>query len=353
VRDYYGTYKGVSVDNTRYSNGQTLSSITLSEHYAKKSERIDIANRPRQTQISAENTIRNDIITEYMKVSLSDLSASSSLNESGIERYARTFNDLIAHTNPVEFAIWEDSVYVEATSQGVGKTMSFKLEFPNNISAGQQIALLDTIYGNKEVVYATDGIIENATIKFYDTFESAIDSDSARATVAQKLPEISEGILSDDVTLGNEYIDLDERRILKDSGEVYALSYQLIHYTDDEELFIGNKLAQENALVVKDVEDLYLYTTLDVFTKGQIIDVNGIFVASKQEVVTGTPTSTQVKLVSTKLGFGSGARYSHQFTTNFNTGRSWALCNEAGEVYIICNKINEDTFYTGAQYEKD
>jgi hypothetical protein len=352
VRDYYGTYKGVSVDNTRYSNGKTLSTISLSEHYAKKSARIDIANRPRQTEISAENTIRNDIINEYMKVSLLDFTADSSLNEVGVERYARTFSDTISYTTPVEFAIWEDSIYVETTSQGIGKTMSFKFEFPNNISAGKQTILLDTIYGNNEVQYATDGVIDNATIKFYDTFESYVVTESAKAQVGQLLPEINEGTSIGDVTLGNELIDLGERRILKDSGEVYALSYQLTHYTNDEELFIGNKLAQNNALVVKDMEDLYLYRLFEPIQVGQNIDISNASL-QKQKVVSGIPTASQVKLEITKISSGNNTRYRYQFTNNFISTRYWALCNEAGEVYLICNKTDQDTFYIGGKYERD
>lgn len=350
--DYYLNYYGTKLDNTRYYNGNVMSTLTLSRNYAKKSERIDLPNRPRQTQISEQNTIRNDIVTEYIKVSLSDISASGSLKEDGIERYMRTLNDTLTPTLPVEFAVWEDSIYIEATSQGIGKTMSFKFEFPNNISAGQQIVAIDTTYGNKEVVYATDGIIDNATIKFYDSFTPAITTLAGKATVAQRLPEIEEGITSNKVVYGNLYIDLDERRILKDSGEVYALSYQLTHYTDDEEIFIGNRLAQENALVVKETEDLYLYRLFDPFPKGQVIDVNTAGI-QKQKIVTGTPTASEVKLVSTALGFGDTKRYFNEFTTNFITTRYWAICNEDGEVYMICNKTNQATFYIGAQEEKD
>ena len=347
VRDYYGTYKGTKVDNTRYSNGQTLSTITLSEHYSKKSERIDIANKPRQTEISPVNTIRNDIINEYIKVGSTGDDASGSLNENGLERYSVTFDDTFTPTYPVEFANWESDLIIEATTQGIGKTMSFKFEFPDNISAGTQTAALDTIYGNKIIPYAgASGIIDNATIKFYGNFSSAVNTFAAKALVAQALPEYQSGTSAGDVTFGTNslYIDLDERRILKDSGEVYAMSYQLTHYTDDDDIFIGNKLAQENALVVKDTEDLYLYSTLDTFVRGQNIDVDGAFV-SKQKIVTGTPlSSSQVKIVSTV--FGTTDKFvKFEFTTNFNTGRHWAICNEIGEVYIIMYKTDQEDFY--------
>ncbi len=353
IDDYYLNYRGTKLDETHYENGDILSTLTLSRNYAKKSERIDLPNRPRQTQISEQNTVRNDIINEYVKVSLSDISASGGLKEAGLDRYMVTLNDTFTPTLPVEFITWENNVLLECTSQGIGKTMSFKFEFPNNISAGTQTVLLDTIYGNKEVVYTTNGVQTNADIKFYDGFQSAISSYAGRAAVAQKLPEYEEGITTGKITLGNLIIDLDERRILKDSGEVYALSYQLINYTTDEELFIGNKLAQNNALVVKDTEDLYLYRTSDYFPRGQIIDVNATFV-SKQKIVTGTPASaSEVKLVATTLGFGDSKRIKNQFTTNFNAASQWAICNESGEVYIMCNAINEPIFYIAAQQNKD
>ena len=338
INDYYLNYYGTRLDETHYANGDVLSTLTLSRNYAKKSERIDLPNRPRQTQISEQNTIRNDIITEYCEVALSDSTANdSSIGSTGINRFLKTFDDTVSSDNPVEFITWDGNIMLECTSQGIGKTMSFKFEFEDNITAGVKTTDLDgSIYGNEFVSYTdADGTKEYCRVRLYGNFNVLLPSLTTYAYVAQELPSYSPTF----VELVDEHFDLQIRRILKDSGEVYALSYQMIIVSDDDVIFVGNKMAQENGLVVKTAEDLYMYSQSTPIQLGQVLDISSM---TKQKIVTGTPIDTSEVKIASSTTTGGGKI---TFSTNFNNFKYYAVCNEDGEVYVIVNKISRPNIY--------
>ena len=337
LTDYYGNYSAYAVDNKRMTN-YVLSVVQLSEYFTKRSERIDISNKPRQTEISAENTFRLDNINHYVEVGydVQQIADNTSyLLNNGITRFLDTFKDTPVYSDAVEIAVWNDELILECTSQGLANVISFNFTFEDNIQAGVQTAALDTIYGNKFITYAgASGILDTCNIDFYGSFEAATPSFANDSAIAQELPEFTPA----NITFGTQYIEVPEIQILKDSGEVYGITYQMQIVSVEDEVFVGNKLATENALVVVTNDQLYLYYSTSDIPFEQTLDTS----LTKQTIVTGTPVdSSEVKL-STSISLGSG-RLTWQ--TNFDTTKNWAIADINGNVYLICNKINESSIY--------
>ena len=332
--DYYGDYKVTKVNNDRQEQ-YTLTTATLSKDYAKRSERMTIANMPRQTQISAENTVRNDIYSEYIEIDTALDTNDTYVTNLGIDRYMDTFRDVAVYDNPVEIAqaTLTKETLIPCVSQGIGKVLSFKWGFDNNISAGIATSQLDTIYGNEYYRYTTiTGTTNNCRFTLHGGFTPNPNTFAQSAIVAQQLPEYS----ASDVTLNAKYIDVPELFIDKDSSEIYNFSYQLINVTPNENIYIGNKIATENALVVKDTEQLYLYSSGTKIPFGERL-ADGLTV---QTIVTGTPIAGEVKL-STTLTSNYGRLV---FSTNFNDNY-WAIANANREVYMIVNILEQDNVY--------
>jgi len=333
--DYYLDYKVTKVDNNRLSE-TTLTTATLSKNFAKKSERIDLANKPRQTEISATNTIRNDIFNEYIEIKTSSLTNNTYLQTLGINRYLDTFRDVNQQDNPVEFVLWSGvtSLLIPCSSQGMAKTMIFPFGFDSNIVAGSKTSLLDTIYGNEFVRYAnTDGTLDSFNFKAYGGFIPTPNTFAQSALVAQELPHFD--LLDIDVT--EEYIDTSSLAIYKDSGEIYNFTYQLTLVTEDEDIFIGNKLATDNALVVKDTEQLYLYSSATKIPFEQTVET-GLTV---QKIVLGTPiNSSEVRVAASAFANYGTTLFSENFNNNY-----WAIANINREVYMIVNKLNQAFIY--------
>lgn len=344
IGDYYGDYKVIKVENSRKSQF-TLSTATLSKNYVKKSERIAQMNQIRQTEISAVTTERNDLIHHYTEASFTvDTSKSNYLTSLGVQRYIDTFRDVPVQTNAVEMVTWDNELLLEATSFGTANTLVFKFGFDNNIVAGEQIIQQgspgDLIYSEKYVEYAPNGLKDTVQMKFYGNFVATTPSYANYASIAQKLPEYDSS-----VTLQENYITIPEIQILKDSGEIYAFTYQTTTYTNESEIFIGQKLSTDNALVVANPQQLYLYTSDNDIPFAELIDTT----LTKQTIVTGTPADTsEVKLLTLLALFSGEIR----FTTNFNN-KKWAIADSNGNTYLICNKTNQDRIYFNNKKERD
>lgn len=333
--DYYGDYKVTKVNNDRQEQ-YTVSTATLSKDYAKRSERMTIANMPRQTQISAENTVRNDIYNEYVEISTSSNTNNTYLTNLGIDRYMDTFRDTNSYPNPVEIAqvSMTEDVIIPCVSQGLGKVINLKWGFDNNISAGVKTSQLDTIYGNKFFRYTTiTGTSSTAGFTLHGGFTPNPNTFAQKAIVAQELPEY----ISADVTLNAKYVDVPRLNVIKDSGEVYNFSYQLTNVTSDENIYIGNKIATDNALVVKDTEAVYMYSSSTPIPFTERLE-DGL---TKQTIVLGVPVdSSEVKLTTTLT-----SNYGRlTFTTNFNNNY-WAIANGNREVYMIMNKTSQGVVF--------
>ena len=330
--DYYGEYQVTKVTNNRKTE-YTLSSATLSKNYSRRDERIALRNLPRQTEISAENTIRNDIYAEYLEASTVANTNDSRLTLIGTTQFADTFRGANRYYTPVEFVLWETDIVYPVTSQGVEKMLSFNFSFNSNVVAGVKTELLDTIYANEFVRYTDEvGVKDTVSLKYYSELVPTPNTFSQKAKVSQELPNYDSG----DATLQLMSIDLGDLNILKDSGEVYGLSYQLKITSEDSDIYIGNKLASENGLVVAETEQLYLYSRVQPIPFGERI-IDGL---TSQKMVTGTPIAGEVKVV-TSLGQTTA---SVEFTTNFNN-LYWAIGNANRDTYMIVNKLVEPKIY--------
>jgi len=329
--DYYEEYRAVKVNNIRKTE-YTLSVATLSKNYSKKSERIDLANQPRQTNISKENTIRNDIFNEYIEVSTVQGSKTGSITLVGGSSFIDTFLFPTRFYQPIEFALFEGDIIASLTSQGIGKTLSFKFQFENNVTAGISSTLIDSIYANQFVVYAPDGLLDTANISLYSDLTPDPNTFDQSVVVANLLPKYDAG----ESTLGFEMFDLPELNILKDSGEVYALSYQMKLYTDDPDIYIGNRLATNNGLVIKATEQLYLYSWAQKLVFGEKVGTH----TDKQLIKHGAPGAGEVRISASLLAIIPNI----EFTTNFNN-LNWAIANDDGDVYVIVNKFSTPKIY--------
>jgi len=339
ITDYYGEYKGVSVYNNRQSQF-TLSTIVLSKGYVKRSERITIANKPRMTAISGDTVVRNDIVNEYMILSLNtSFTNNSYMEQDGIDRFLDTLdNGVIGSDNPVELVTWNGVtiLMLPCISQGIENVLHFKFGFDNPIVAGKQLTTQSSIEANNYFRYANeDGTLTSLSFKLYGGFTAAPDTFAQRVIVAKDLPHYD----LEEIALTENYFDIDTLYVLKDSGEIYNMTYQMtIVNRDIYDIIIGRKLATENLLVVKESEIVYLYSQATKFTdKIKIPDE-----ATQQTIVQGTPADQdEVKLVITS----TAVRGKTELTTNFPEDKYWAIGNDDRDLYFAVNHLNESTVY--------
>jgi len=345
LNDFYGKYKVVSVTNHRQSQF-TLSIATLSKYYSNRSKRITLANKPRMTAISGDTVVRNDIINEYMILSRSASEANNSyIVQDGITRFLETLNNgVIASDNPVELATWSgvSALMVSCISQGIENVLHFKFGFDNPISAGKQITEQDSADVNDYFRYANeDGTFTTFSFKLYGGMQASPDTFAQRALNAQNLPHTD----LTDMSFTEKYFDIDGLHIIKDSGEIYNMTYQMTIVSDEDDIIVGRKLATENLLVVKDNEIMYIYTQETKFTdKIKIPDG-----ATSQVLVMGTPADQdEVKIIISD----TAARGAIQLTTNRPTTKYWAIGNDNRDLYFAVNYIDEDVIYFNPKHKR-
>ena len=359
LESYYGDYNASKVINDITYNSSGIhhikSIVELGKNFAVRSERVNIENKPRQTQISAENTIRNDIIEQYIMADFSTSTNTSFLQSEGLGRFKETLNNSTAtYDNPIEFALvvtrdtsgtalnYELKEYlIPCISQGVADVLHFKFQFEDNIIAGKQLDQLDTIYGNRNVTYVDDnGQFASVEFDLCDTFTSTTNTFASKATNAKSLP-----LKTTDMAVANRLIESDVLWALKDSGEEYALTYQLMIYSNDDDLLIGYGFAQNNALVLKDAPTIYIYESDTKFTDVSKIPTD----ATQKELVLGTPTASQVKYSIT-----SGSDYvTFQLQTNKPTDKYWAIGDNDRNLYFAVNtELATDTVYFTPRKER-
>jgi hypothetical protein len=339
ITDYYGDYKGVTVINNRQTQF-TLSTITLSLGHVKRSERMTIANKPRMTAISGDTVTRHDIFNEYMILSLNtSFENNSFMQQDGINRFLDTLdNGTITSDNPVELLTWSGVtiLLLPCISQGIENVLHFKFGFDNPLIAGAQLNTIDSTEVNQYYRYAnTDATLPQFSFKLYGGYTPAPNTYTQSAKVAKEAPHY----VATDIALTELYFDIDSLYVLKDSGEIYNMTYQMtIVSRDIYDILIGRKLATENLLVVKDSETVYLYTQATKFTD-KIKIPSG---ATQYTLTTGTPSGgTEVKIVISS----SAIRGTTELTTNFPTDKYWAIGNSDRDLYYAVNHLNEPIVY--------
>lgn len=347
INDYWSNYKGVSVTNNRQSQ-HTLSILTLSKYYSNRSKRMVIANKPRMTEISGDTVVRNDIVNEYMILSRTwSIANNSYMLQAGIDRFLDTLdNGTITSVNPVELAKWVgvSVLLVSCISQGIENVLHFKFGFDNPVVAGTQMTTQDGAEVNSYFRYANeDGSFTSFNFELHGGMVAYPDTFAQRALNAQELPHLNSSVPST-MTLTEKYFDMDSLHILKDSGEIYNMTYQMTIVSDDDDILIGRKMATENLLVVKDSETLYIYLSLTKFTDKIKIPSS----ASQWVLTTGTAAGSEVKMVITSTSI----RGAIQLTTNRPTGHYWAIGNSNRDLYFAVNHINEDVIYFNPKHKR-
>jgi hypothetical protein len=354
--DTYNEYRVSKVVNDKLINHddglpiKIESTATLGKNFYLRSPRMEIANKPRQTAISVENTNRNDLIGEYLLLTTDPLLNTSYLTQEGLSRLAETFNnDTPIYENPVDFTylITRNAtgsiikiLNIPCISQGITDTLHFKWGFDNNIVAGKRISVLDSIYANEFIRYADEkGRVETLEFDLYDTWSNNPDTFAQKALNARWLPawNILGGMVKE-----NKLISVPEILVLKDGGENENFTYQLKHYGITN-IIIGNRMATENALVVKDTETLYLYATSVKYKNTQKIKDT----AARYTIIhTGTPVFGEVKLTITV----GAERVKLEFSSYI--GDYMALGNYDRDLYFASNIEDETIFYLVPQKER-
>jgi len=346
LTNYYGDYKAVTVYNNRQDQF-TLSTVVLSKGFVKRSERLTIANKPRMTAISRDTVVRNDLINEYMILSTSVSAANNTyMEQDGIARFLDTFNNgTLSSDNPVELVTWNgvSILMLPCISQGIENVLHFKFGFDNPIVAGTQIEALGGTEANNHFRYSNeDGTLERFSFKLYGGFTAVPDTFAQNVIVAQDLPHYDLA----NIALTEKYFDIETISIFKDSGETYQMTYQLTIVSDTTDILVGKKLATENALVIKDTEDVYLYTQSSKFKSKLKIPST----AYQYSLVTGTPSDqSEVKIVFTDTAIYGAI----ELTTNFPSGSPyWAIGNSDRDLYFAVNMQDEQVIYFNPKHKR-
>ena len=343
----------VDYEHIAGSKGGIVSEAELSKYSSMIDRDVSINTENRDTAIDTNNAIiRHELLNEYIELSASSRNTNDSLvTEAGIERFMEFINNTETplRNNPVELATFSQDIsstilVISAKSVGTGNIIKFDYGFDTVNIAGRKSTLLDGAWISDYVPYTTD---ENARLEgflftFFGEYEVTPDTFANKATVARNLPELTPSLTN----TNDEYIDgysTNRYMIHKDGGEIFKFTYQLTLRTDDTRIILGDKLATENPLVVKDTQDVYLYTSSEEFIKSDFITSYD----NKYEIInSGTPTTSQ-RLITYSNDGDEG-----EITFDSSEEVNWAIGTDDEELYFAINSTSLKKIYFQPKKER-
>jgi hypothetical protein len=335
------------------SKGGIVSEGTLSKFAPIIDRDVSINTENRDTAIDVDNAIvRHELLNEYIDIELVSGNTNDSLvTEAGIERFMEFINNTETplRDNPVELALFSadissDILVVSAKSVGTSNVIKFDFGFDTVNIAGRKSTLQDDAWISEYVEYTEDdnARLEGFVFVFFGEYEVTPDTFANKATVARNLPSLNSSLTN----TNDEYIDgysAYKYMIYKDGGEIFKFTYQLTMYSDNDNVIIGDRLATENPLAIKESQEVFLYTSSVPFTKGNFIDNYD----NKYEIInSGTPTSTQ-RLVTFSNDSTQG-----KLTFNSSELVYWAIGNNNEELYFAINATNTKVVYFKPKKER-
>lgn len=347
IGDYYNDYIVEKVVNNGDA-GEIISVAYLSKGAQSISLDVGVNTENRDTLIDASKAIvRHELYNEYMEVGFASDTNDSIMTQVGLERYSYTFTNSSVSTNPVEMVWYKrrftttDNLVLQCKSVGAGNVIKFDFGFDSPNVAGKQSVFQGSSPGswyNKFVEYAdSDGKVDEAFIYFFGKLTTLTPlSYTELKALAKKLPEL-------DLTVADTeqiYFDTltDTFKFYKDTGEVLKFTYQMSHFSVEDDVIIKEKISTNNSIITNRLEEVFLITSATPIPDRQYLLATD-YDTKESIVTTGVPLAGEVLCsISNTLNYAT-------FTRPNDGSYYWAIVNEDNEVYMIVNNLTEQTIY--------
>lgn len=214
-----------------------------------------------------------------------------------------------------------DYLYIPLVKYGFGNAMCFEVAFDSANSAGTQLSTNSERYGTsyfgKYCLYTDeDGFKNNVSLSFlcHRFSETELQYTS--------LPTVS--TIENGNTLIDKYfykiIDISNLEVNKQPNEIFALNYELIWLSYDNNVFIGNAFIQNSCFVseLEDLNKLHLYCSDKLYS---VIDHKAL--GEDYGEITFTFPNNKSILVREKCP---------------TSCKSWAIANSKGDIYFAVNQ---------------
>ena len=290
--------------------------ISISEHYNRLGQRVEVANAIRQYEIDINNVRERHVLyTDVCNISFAhDENATGSiLSDAGKKRAIRHAAD----SNSVFFtdgtaslarittlacsqeknalpnvasARELQSVHLPVLSFGFGNSLVFTVPFKDNFSAGSRAAKIenqpDALFNMNEYVQYGDGYGAAELMKFSlhngaSILNTTLDKKKEFGRSLPLLPSMEDGTFEGGC-IGTKYADTDDGQtpyiyLFKDGREKITFTYQLL-FQSDSGIIIGNDFARTSPLVTdycraKELQDFERGTEFDPYNTRNSLEI--------------------------------------------------------------------------------
>jgi len=341
--DYYGDYITNKVINN-VDKGEIISVAYLSLGAQNIALDVGINTENRDTLIDASKAVvRHELFNEYIIVdSVANVDNTSIMREKGLNRYISTFdNGTLTNLNPIEMVWYKgenvaENLVLQCKSVGASNVIKFDFGFDSPNVAGREAKLVDGLWTSSYIEYVdSDKKVEQAFIYFFGELKTLGGTYSQFLTLSKGLPKLNLTVADTDEI----YFDTltEAFKFKKDVNEILKFTYQISHFSNDEDIFIGDKLSTDNLLIKKTFDQLYIVSKITPIAERQYLLSTDY--TAKEEIVTSGATGSQVTVTL----FNNG---DYASITIPDIGvRNWAIVDENDEVYFIVNDIAKRTIY--------
>lgn len=318
---------------------------TLSQNWSSRSRHVAVDQKYRNYKIPQDILWRNLYWEDYVEVTadgvVTGANPGSLYNTIGTEN--GTVNllpqifmcDSSNDVTVTSFFLYKltSGVTAPCTTMGVANSMVFSASMQDNLSAGLRISPTDSQYC-EEVYYCNeDGTLSDGYVRLAaginNSDESKYPASSSELDTAYNSPKN---------TVFNVHYNID-----KDAGEALKFTYQCHFVSDDPDIVIGNKIAENHPLVKSWSENrkFRFWALFNPIRQGvdKIYPNEGIFIeladeTAKQEYFTVSDCS-ETGANAFKINVAQIQRLAV----------AWAITDENNNLYIGCNDITKSTLY--------
>lgn len=323
---------------------------TLSKNWSNKSQYVSVDQKYRNYNIPADILWRNLYWEDFIEVTADGVVEGAevgSLISSGIQDgqtiipvlprifMCDTAND-VTITSFFLFMLGE-GVTTPCTTMGIANSMVFSASMKDNLSAGLRV-YTDTNYCEDVFYCNNDGTLKRGNIVLSsDVVLNSLDTYPHATRNAENRPL--------DFILDETY------EIDKDPGEALKFTYQCHWISSDNDIVIGNKLAENHPLVKKWTESrkFKFWRLSKKLRQGE----DKIYASEGEDNARSITNDASVRIFYWELSDYAGADNTKAFRlklTNLSTSwianyRAWAITDENNNLYIGCNDISKTALY--------
>ena len=330
IGDTY-TYNGkdyivTTADYQIMSAMQCTCVYTLSDEWSYLSQFVETNRMFRSWNIPSNILERNLYYCDYLEVSDTQESNTSSFDEYGVSVFAEVLQPASSELTEVNNMWIRNGTYgavISAASFGFGNSLVFNAKTQDNLSAGKRISSEDSQYCVDVYYCNEDGTLPDATLVFSNSIEQLDENALPWVHYASTTPN-----RTNTYDYYNYVVRLPNALIKKTSAEQLGFVYQLHFVTKDNSIVIGEALGSANPLAMQ-------------YSGTKTFQIWGL--TKKLPKETGVMTT----FFGEKVADTSDTNYfncaveneSIKLTVNALSGNyvGWAICTSDGEVIIAEN----------------